>query len=103
MGIFIFLPNHSFKPQCTSKGFYCRPSELEYGCVSRIQEKLQCLTCFEEIFNFLNPYAKRVVVVTGKAVNLGCGDGMQVPCMLKITGNKTLIDILTKDSLFVII
>ena len=35
-----------------------------------------------------DPYAKYVVVVTGKAVHLGDGDGMQVPCMLRITGKK---------------
>ena len=47
------------------------------------------------IFYFLHAdlYAKCVVVVTGKAVNLGDGDRMQVPCMLKITGLKKLIDI----------
>ena len=33
----------------------------------------------------------------GKAVNLGDGDGIQVLCMLKITGKRTLIDILTKE------
>ena len=51
------------------------------------------------IFYFLraDPYAKCVVVVTGKAVILGDGDGMQVPRMLKITGKKTLRDILTKE------
>ena len=40
------------------------------------------------IFYFLraDPYAKYVVVVTGKAVNLG--DGMQVPCMLEIIVKK---------------
>ena len=42
------------------------------------------------IFYFLSadPYAKCLVVVTGKAVNLGDGDGMQVPCMLKFTGKN---------------
>ena len=36
------------------------------------------------------------IVVTGKPVNLGDGDGMQVPCKLMFTGVKKCIDILQK-------
>ena len=34
------------------------------------------------------------VIVTGKPVNRGDGDGMQVPCLLKFRGQKSFIDIL---------
>ena len=34
------------------------------------------------------------IVITGKPVNLGDGDGMQVPCKLMFTGVKKCIDIL---------
>ena len=37
------------------------------------------------------------IAVTGKPVNLGDGDGMQVPCKLLFTGVKKCIDILQKD------
>ena len=36
------------------------------------------------------------IAVTGKPVNLGNGDGMQVPCKLMFTGVKKCIDILQK-------
>ena len=38
------------------------------------------------IFYFLRAdiYAKCKVIITGKEVNLGDGEGMQVPCLLKI-------------------
>ena len=37
------------------------------------------------------------IVVTGKPVNLGYGDGMQVPCKLMFAGVKKCIYILQKD------
>ena len=36
------------------------------------------------------------VLIKGKPVNLGDGDGMQVPCSLNFTGQKKFIDILEK-------
>ena len=36
------------------------------------------------------------IVVTGKPVNLGDGDGMQVPCKLMFTGVKKCFNILQK-------
>ena len=36
------------------------------------------------------------IVVIGKPVNLGDGDGMQVPCKVMFTGVKKCIDILQK-------
>jgi len=51
------------------------------------------------IFYFLraDSYGKCNVIITGKAVNLGDGDGMQVPCLLKISGTKTLLEILKRE------
>ena len=37
------------------------------------------------------------VIVTGKPVNRGDGDGMQVPCLLKFHGQKSLIGILKQQ------
>ena len=44
------------------------------------------------IFYFLgaDQYATCEVIITGKPTNLGDGDGMQVPCNLRITGKKDL-------------
>lgn len=51
------------------------------------------------IFFFLraDQDAKCNVVITGKAVNLGDGDGMQVPCKLKISGTKKMVEILCNN------
>ena len=38
------------------------------------------------------------IVVTAKPVNRGDGDGMQVPCLLKFHGQKSLISILKQQS-----
>ena len=48
------------------------------------------------IFYFLraDELSSCTVVVTGKAVNLGDGEGMQVPCKLMFTGITKCIDIL---------
>ena len=50
------------------------------------------------VFYFLraDEYGSCDVLVKGKPVNLGDGDGMQVPCSLNFTGRKKFIDILEK-------
>ena len=47
------------------------------------------------IFYFLraDPYGKCNITVTGKAVNLGDGDGMQVPCILHLSEQKYMVEI----------
>ena len=51
------------------------------------------------IFYFLRAdrYAECKVIITGKEVNLCVGERMQVPCLLKISGTKNLLQILCKD------
>ena len=51
------------------------------------------------IFYFLraDQDAECKVVITGKEVNLGDGDGMQVPCKLKISGPRNMVEILCKN------
>ena len=51
------------------------------------------------IFYFLraDPYAKCNITVVGKAVNLGDGDGMQVPCILRLSGQKSMVEILKQQ------
>ena len=51
------------------------------------------------IFYFLraDEWSECKVIVTGKPVNRGDGDGMQVPCLLKFHGQKTLIGILKQQ------
>ena len=51
------------------------------------------------IFYFLraDQDAECEVVVTGKEVNLGDEDGMQVPCKLKISGPRKMMEILCKN------
>ena len=51
------------------------------------------------IFHFLcaDPYAKCNRTVVGKAVNLGDGDGMQVPCILHLSGQKSMVEILKQQ------
>ena len=48
------------------------------------------------IFYFLraDPNGKCTITITGKAVNLGDGEGMQVPCLLQISGKENMVDIL---------
>ena len=52
------------------------------------------------IFYFLraDPYGKCNITVTGKAVNLGDGDGMQVPCVLRLSGQKSMVEILKQQT-----
>ena len=51
------------------------------------------------IFYFLcaDPYGKCNITVTGKAVNLGDGDEMQVPCILQLSGQKSMVEILKQQ------
>ena len=51
------------------------------------------------IFYFLRAdrYAECKVIINGKAGNLGDGEGMQVPCLLKISGTKNMLQILCKN------
>ena len=52
------------------------------------------------IFYFLraDPYGKFDITVTGKAVKLGDGDGMQVPCILRLSGKKFMVEILKQQT-----
>ena len=51
------------------------------------------------IFYFLRAdrYAECKIIITGKEVNLGDGEGMQVPCLLKISGRKNMLRIFCKN------
>ena len=46
-----------------------------------------------------DPYAKCNIAVVGKAVNLGDGDGMQVPCILHLSGQKSMVEILKQQKM----
>ena len=52
------------------------------------------------VFYFLraDEYGSCDVLIKGKPVNLGDGDGIQVPCSLNFAGRKKFIDILEKTS-----
>ena len=51
------------------------------------------------IFYFLrgDEWSECKVIVTGKPVSRGDGNGMQVPCLLKLHGQKSIIDILKEQ------
>ena len=51
------------------------------------------------IFYFLRAdrYTECKVIITDKEVNLGDGEGMQVPCLLKISRTKNMLQILCKN------
>ena len=51
------------------------------------------------IFYFLraDQDAECKVVITGKEVNFGDRDGMHVPCKLKISGPRKMVEILCKN------
>ena len=53
------------------------------------------------IFYFLraDPYGKCNITVTGKAVNLGDGDGMQVPCILHLSVQQSMVEILKQQTM----
>ena len=50
------------------------------------------------IFYFLraDKYAECKVIITEKEVNLGDDEGMPVPCLLRISGTKNMLQILCK-------
>ena len=52
-------------------------------------------------FYFLRayPYRKCDITVTGKAVNLRDGDGIQVPCVLRLAGQKPIVGILKQQTI----
>ena len=52
-------------------------------------------------FYFLcaDPYWKCNITVTEKAVNLGDGDRMQVPCILHLSGQKSMVEILKQQKM----
>ena len=51
------------------------------------------------IFYFLraDPYGKCKKIVTGKPINRGDGDGMQVPCLLQLSVQRHIIEILKQQ------
>ena len=51
------------------------------------------------IFYYLpsHPDAKCTAIVTGKRFNLGDGEGLQVPCTLKIKGERKFVSILAEQ------
>ena len=53
------------------------------------------------IFYFVraDPHAKCNITVVGKAVNLGGGDGMQVPCIRHLSGQKSMMEILKQQKM----
>ena len=53
------------------------------------------------IFYFLrvDQFGRCDITVTGKAVNLGDGDGLQVPCVLSLSGQKSMVEFLKKQKL----
>ena len=53
------------------------------------------------IFYFLraDPYAKCNITVVGKAVNLDDGDGMEVSCILHLSGQKSMMEILKQQKM----
>ena len=56
---------------------------------------------FTIIFYFLraDPCAKCYITVVGKAVNLGDGDGTQVPRILHLSGQKSMVEILKQQKM----
>ena len=51
------------------------------------------------IFYFLraDPRSSCSVIIKGKAVNLGDGEGMQVPCKLRLSGAGKFVNVLQKE------
>ena len=54
---------------------------------------------FAKLFSYFlkNECSSCEVIIKGKPVNFGDGEGMQVPCELVITGYKLYLDILKKE------
>ena len=46
-----------------------------------------------------DPYAKCNRTVVRKAVNLSDGDGMEVPCILHLSGQKSMVEILKQQKM----
>jgi len=67
--------------------------------LSGVENKLLLLFIKLTIFYFLRADKKNdcTVVVTGKAINRGDGEGMHVPCTLNFKGHRKWIDILRKE------
>ena len=57
-------------------------------------------TIKERIFKNENakPYGKYNITVSDKAVNLRDGDGMQVPCVPRLSGQKPIVEILKQQT-----
>ena len=51
-------------------------------------------------FYFLraDSYGKCDVIVAGKAVNLRDDDGIQAPCVLRLSGQKSMVEILKQQT-----
>ena len=62
------------------------------------REKLGCFA--KTIFYFLEAdqhSSCSVIIKADKAVNFGDGEGMQVPCKLRISGREKFVNILKKE------
>ena len=46
------------------------------------------------LFAKADKYSIREAEITGKSVNLGDGEGMQITCKLKLTGRRKFVNIL---------
>ena len=63
---------------------------LPLGCSGKFTKKIFYFLCADE-------WSECKVIVTEKSVNHGDGDGMQVTCLLKFHGQKSLIGILKQQ------
>ena len=103
---------HEYKNIWTPKIGETLSTERERGnlvdkyaaCVKKNNERVGHLQLEKDgkfattVFYFLrvNEYGSCDALIKGKPVNLGDGDGMQVPCSLNFTDLKKFIDILEK-------
>ena len=53
----------------------------------------------KHFFTFFCADAYGNITVTGKGVNLGDGIGMQVPCILHLQGQKSMVEILKQPKM----
>ena len=63
---------------------------LPLGCSGKFVKTIFYFLCADE-------WSEWKVIVTGKSVNHRDGDSMQVPCLLKFHGQKSLIGILKQQ------
>ena len=63
---------------------------LPLGCLGKFAKTIFYFLCADE-------WSECKVIVTEKSVNHGDGDGMQVTCLLKFHGQKSLIGILKQQ------